>query len=372
MSRIGTRAGWNGRLMNIETLSLTFTAGVVLGTLLPGSIRLSACAVAMSVLPVLIFRMMLRLRGGCPADGCSGAVLFLATGVFAAVSAGTVSLGAAGEGPLAGAAHSAAGAIRRVIDTLPFSDEKPGALLKALLTGDRSGLSADTVEAFRRSGASHILALSGLHLGILYLLLSRLTSPFGNSPKARAFRSLLAIGLSGFYTVAVGAGASIVRAFLFILIREVSGLLGRRRDALRTLCLALLVQLAVSPEVIRSTGFQLSYLAMAGIFLIHPHLAAFYPSSKGPDPVRKLWEALSLSLSCQLTTAPLVWLRFGTFPRYFLITNLLALPLTTVTIAAGVGCTCFQALGICPLWLVEATAFLLETLEGTLQVIASL
>lgn len=358
--------------ISIETLSLTFTAGVALGMLLPGSMRFSACAVAMSVLPALIFTMMLRLRGGRPADGCQALVLLGLTGVFAAVSARMPALGEAPAGPLLHAARGTADGLRALIDGLPFPDGNAAALLKALLTGDRSDLPADTVTAFRRSGASHILALSGLHLGVLYLLLSRITLPLGHAPAARTVRGVLAIGLSGFFTLAVGAGPSIVRAFLFILIREVSGLLGRRRDALRTLCLALLVQLALSPEVILSTGFQLSYLAMAGIFLIHPWLKGFYPAGRGWNPLRKLWEALSLSLSCQVTTAPLVWLRFGTFPRYFLLTNLLALPLTTVCIAAGAGCCLLGALHRCPAWLVSATAFFLSALEEILSIIAAL
>ena len=74
------------------------------------------------------------------------------------------------------------------IDTIPFGDEGTGALLKALLAGDRSGLPRGTVRIFRASGASHLLALSGLHLGIIYLILKRLGMVFGNSPAARISR----------------------------------------------------------------------------------------------------------------------------------------------------------------------------------------
>jgi len=127
-----------------------------------------------------------------------------------------------------------------------------------------------------------------------------------------------------------GAAPSLVRAFLFILLNESARLLpGRQRRPLNIFCTALIIQLACKPEVIRSLGFQLSYLAMLGIQLLYPRLDAWYPSP-GPgrrDPLRRIWSAMALSCSCQLFTAPLVWLRFGTFPRYFLLTNLGGLPL---------------------------------------------
>ena len=261
------------------------------------------------------------------------------------------------------------------IDSIPYPSDETGPLVKALITGDRSGLGKETIAVFRTSGASHILALSGLHLGIIYLILNRLTIPLGKSPAARKVRYLLLVGLSGFYAVMTGASPSIVRAFLFILIGETGKLLLRKREPLRVLIAALTIQLAMKPEVISTAGFQLSYLAMLGICTVYPWLGNIYPETDGIrgrlDPFRNIWKAATLSISCQLFTAPLVWIRFGTFPKYFLITNLIAMPLTSAVMVLSVTTIALSFLGICPDLLVvlndlAVTALLrcLETISG--------
>ena len=245
-------------------------------------------------------------------------------------------------------------------------------MLKALLTGDRSGLSQDTVRVFRESGGAHLLALSGLHIGILYLLLSRLLWPLGNSPRARRVRYALIVLAAGLFTLMTGASPSIVRAFLFIFLNETARIACRPRDPLRTLSTALLIQLVLTPSAISSTGFQLSYLAMAGIFLLFPILEGWYPKSARFDPVRKIWEAAALSISCQVFTGPLAWFRFHTFPTYFLLTNLFALPLTTLLMGSAVTTLMLRGVHLCPGFLIRATDWLCQALVWILQVISSM
>lgn len=226
-------------------------------------------------------------------------------------------------------AERALGALLEAIDAADFPHPDTAALLKALLAGRRDGLGRDTIEAFRAAGASHILALSGLHLGILYGILQGLLAWMGRSRAAVAARSALSVAAAGFYLLMTGASPSLVRAFLFIVFNELSRLSpGRRRRPTGIFCAALTVQLACSPGVVASLGFQLSYLALLGIVLVFPRLEAWYPAGSRFDPLRRIWSAMALTLSCQLFTAPLVWIRFHTFPRFFLLTNLGALPLT--------------------------------------------
>ena len=225
-------------------------------------------------------------------------------------------------------AERALSGLLRAIDDAEFPHENTATLLKALLAGRREGLDRDTVAVFRATGASHILALSGLHLGILYGMLHVLLRWMGRSRFAMAARSVIQVGLAAGYVVMTGASPSLVRAFLFILFNELSRLLpGRRRRPLNIFCAALTVQLAVTPGVVSSLGFQLSYLAMLGIVLVFPRMDAWFPEGRF-NPVRRVWSAIALTVSCQLFTAPLVWLRFGGVPKYFLLTNLGALPLT--------------------------------------------
>ncbi|MBP5486436.1 MAG: ComEC/Rec2 family competence protein [Bacteroidales bacterium] len=264
----------------------------------------------------------------------------------------------------------------RSIDSIPYQTPGTAPLIKALITGDRSGLSKETIELFRASGASHILALSGLHLGIIYLIVTRITAPVGNSPKARVARYSLTVGTAGFYSLMTGMAPSIVRAFLFILIGETGKLFGRKRDPSGILLAALTIQLAVKPEVISTTGFQLSYLAMVGICTIFPILDRIYPDSKGIwsriDPFRKICSGASLSVSCQVFTAPLVWFRFHSFPRYFLITNLIALPLTSAVMVLSVTTIALSLMGMCPYFLINLDDRAVGLLVRCLEIISSM
>ena len=308
-------------------------------------------------------RLRERLRG--PA---AVMVLFGVLGCFCALTDGLGDRAAEDAAPEW--AERAAAALRRTADAVPYPSPATGPLVKALTTGDRSGLDRETVHVFRRSGASHLLALSGLHLGILYMLLLRLTAVFGNRPSVRLIRGISVIVLSGLYALVTGASPSIVRAFLFILLGETARLLGRPQPPLRIFCGALVLQSALDPSVITTVGFQLSYLAMAGIYLLFPRLRAWYPS-EGPSAdrlnlPRRMWELMALALSCQAFTAPLAWFYFRTFPKYFLLTNLLAMPLTTVLMLLSVAVLALTSLGGCPAFLValndRAAALLLQVL----------
>ena len=262
--------------------------------------------------------------------------------------------------------------LRAFIDRIPFPTWTTAPLLKAFLTGDRSGLDRETVRIFRDSGASHLLALSGLHMGILYLILSRLLWPLGNSLGAKRFRYVIILAAAAFFTLMTGASPSIVRAFLFIALNETARLMGRPRRPLRILSSALLIQLVLTPTVITSVGFQLSYLAMAGIFLLYPHLEGWYPKGPGIDPMRKVWQAAALSISCQVFTGPLAWYRFRTFPTYFLLTNLLAMPLTSLLMGTAVATIALRGIGLCPGFLIQATDALCTGLLWILRIIASM
>ena len=348
------------RLKNIESLSVMFTAGVAAGTVLLGGAGIWLPAVLLPIigLPIVLRGRILRLKE----DAAVGLTLatFLLLGIFCARTAALPY--AHIPNALEILSDTAVAKLRARIAALPFPSEGTAPLLSALLTGDRSGLGADTIGLFRSSGASHILALSGLHMGILYGVLIALTRPLGNSRPAQWVRATLLIGTAGFFTLMAGAGPSLVRAFLFISLNELLRVFHRPRKAIRVYCVALLIQLTWNPAVITSLGFQLSYLAMAGIFLLYPALERWYPAGPAWDPMRRLWNLAALSISCQVFTAPLAWLRFHTFPKYFLVTNLLALPLTSALMTAALGAivtgwqpliTATDGLGRLLLWILE-------------------
>ena len=270
--------------------------------------------------------------------------------------------------------------MQNIIDSIPFSSARTNALLKALLTGERSTLSPELTEAFRDSGASHILALSGLHLGIIYGIFSKVLFFMGNSVAGRRMRSAVIVILCGFYTLATGAGPSIVRAFIFILLGEAARMTGRLHSLSQLLMASLLIQVFIDPLSVRSVSFQLSYAAMAGIAFIYPWLRDFWPSGKAGKnggrvlvrSMRWVWNSTALSISCQLTTGPLAYLYFGTFPQHFLLTNLISLPLTGFIIPCALACLGLSGLGCCPAFMVSVTEWLVSLLIWSLEVIASM
>lgn len=304
--------------------------------------------------------------------------IFIVTGIFCSLNYHIASgIPEYGSGIVSTAAAKAVGHLRATIDAIPYPSETTGPLVKALLTGDKSDLTKEITGIFRDSGASHILALSGLHLGVLYLLLTRLTSPLGNSPKARKSRCSLIIVAALFYSIMTGATPSIIRAFLFITINETARLLGRKREPVRVLLAALTVQLALKPDVISSVGFQLSYMAMAGIFLLYPTLERIYPAPSGSrlsrfNPFRKIWNAAMLSISCQIFTGPIAWHYFHTFPKYFILTNLVALPLTSAIMTLSVATIALSFFGICPEPLVILNDHAMQALVFCLEIISGL
>lgn len=359
----------------ILLLCLPFAAGTALFPALSERLQLPPEAVgtaALAACAILAFICSSNKSGRFPF-----AALFFFCGIFCSATHAACPVPLP-HGPFFRAAEKTAGAFLSLIGSVPFNSPVTAPLLKALLCADRSGLSLSVKTTFRSSGASHLLALSGLHLGVIYSIVSRAASILGNTPAARTCRALLIIICACFYTLMTGASPSIVRALIFISISELRSLnAGRGRKPLRVLAAALTIQLALNPGVISSLGFQLSYLAMCGICILMPWINGLWPQEENPertkyDIMRKIWNNVAMSLSCQVFTAPLVWLKFHTFPHYFLLTNLLAMPLTTALIALAVLTLALSALGICPEIAVRLTDRTAGLLLRTLEIIASM
>ncbi len=360
---------------------LPYAAGVFLSTGigLTGIIQCSIACQASFAATAAIFLLMIhpvRRRQSSMSVWLVLILLGLAVGTFCGFSS-----------DMLGICHTesaisirAAGFGRRLAEAvagIPFENHETNAIIKALITGERNGIPESVTDAFRDSGAAHILALSGFHLGIIYAIVRYTLSLIGNSPDAVRIRSIIIIISCGFYTLATGAGPSIVRAFLFILLGETAGLAHRHRSTSSLLLSALMLQLLLSPSSIRSVSFQLSYAAMAGIAYIYPRLRDFWPGRKEDDRAfirgtRWLWNSAALSISCQLTTAPLAWLYFESFPRHFLLTNLIALPLTGLIIPASLLTLALSTLGLCPEPLIKATEELVTALTAALEIIAGM
>lgn len=192
-------------------------------------------------------------------------------------------------------------------------------IANALLLGDKELLSTETRISFSNAGAMHVLAVSGLHVGIvlviLMFLLGRLTR-FVSKQNA----TIIAIIIIWIYAGVTGFSPSVMRASFMFSILAIAQMSGRNNNSMNTLLFSAFVLLVFNPLWIYDIGFQLSYLAMLGIFLLfEPISRLVYIKNHW---LMKVWQGTAIGISAQVFTVPLTLYYFHQFPNYFVLTNI--------------------------------------------------
>lgn len=208
--------------------------------------------------------------------------------------------------------------------------EKERTVLAALTLGDKSGLPYELKKSYRDSGAMHLLALSGLHTGILYSIIGIFLHLLDFHYRSRRIKLILSLMLIALYAVATGLNASVLRAGLMIGIYRLAAAGYRSAGKWEVTAMAAGIILLFFPLEIFRIGFQLSFAAVCGIAGLFGAIDRCFPFRC--KTVRKVWSLLALSVSCQIATGPIVWLYFKNIPPYFLLTNLAAVPLVTAVL----------------------------------------
>lgn len=224
----------------------------------------------------------------------------------------------------------------RLIDSLEAAGFHPeiAGLVRALILGDRSGLNQDLYGAYQRAGAVHLLAVSGLHVGLVAALCSWLLWPVRRLPGGRWPHFLLGLGMLWGYAALAGFGPSVVRASVMCSIVSYALLINRQVDSLHFLALAALVMLGlVEPLWLFQAGFQMSFLAVWAILTLYPWFYRSWPLKRGAG--RKIGQLLCVSGAAQLGVLPLSLYYFHQFPALFWLSNLLLIPAMGVVLAAG-------------------------------------
>lgn len=197
-------------------------------------------------------------------------------------------------------------------------------VVAAMSLGDKSALSHDLKTVYAVSGASHVLALSGLHMGIIYMLLAFLL------PRRRwpaVSQLVLLLGIWAFVFL-VGMPVSAVRAAVMLSVYGLLSLGHRNKMSINTLAFAAILILLFSPATLFDVGFQMSFMAVWAILLFVPLFERVFPVSyRLSHPcVKWVWGMVLVSVSAQIGVAPLVAFYFGRFPVYFLLTNFIVVP----------------------------------------------
>ena len=204
---------------------------------------------------------------------------------------------------------------------------------QALILGQKQFLEIETKQAFAGVGAMHILAVSGLHVGLVFLLFSALFKPLINLPNGNIIQTILVITVIVCYAAITGFSPSVTRASLMFILISLGIMLRRVGDTYNTIFASAFLMLIYQPKLLFNIGFQLSYIAVLGIIFIYPKLF------KCLEPklwiTNKIWSLLCLALAAQLVTFPLGLYYFHQFPTYFFITNLVVIPAAFAVLFGG-------------------------------------
>ncbi len=222
----------------------------------------------------------------------------------------------------------------QVIDRYVIRPESKQIAL-ALLLGQKESLGKEVKQAYSATGTQHILAVSGLHVAIIYsILLLPLTYFKQEGHALRKIYLLLVMGLIWIYALMTGFSPSVVRAVVMFSLVTLGQMRKRKPSIWNILSFSALLLLVLDPGVRTDLGFQLSYLAVAGIVGLQPLILQFWsPPNRVLD---YFWQMATVTLAAQLITSPLTIHYFHTFPSYFLLANLLIVPLSYLILCAGV------------------------------------
>lgn len=242
------------------------------------------------------------------------------------------------------------------------------AIIQALVLGEKKDIDKNLYSEYAAAGAVHILAVSGLHVGILYVILAFLFKPLSRLKYGIIFHSLLIVLLLWGFALLSGLSPSVTRAVTMFSFFAFAKLFNRETNSINTLFLSFLALLIFNPLWLFQVGFQLSYLA---VFFIVWLLPIFYKIGYSKYwIVRKVWTIVAVTVSAQIGVLPLSLYYFHQFPGLFLLTNIVVLPFLTVLMCGGILIVILATLEILPDWLASSYNFLIEGLNGFIHWVA--
>lgn len=235
------------------------------------------------------------------------------------------------------------------------------AIIEALLLGKRTSIRKELNMGYQNAGASHILAVSGLHVGIIMILLSLLLHPLTYFKKGKVIKAVAVVLLLWIFAIIAGLSASVVRAttmFSFLMLAHV---LNRETNTINTLFLSYFFLLIVNPFWLFQVGFQLSYAAVFFIVWLHPLVYSLYTPRFYLD--RLFWGILSITFVVQLGLMPLLLYYFHQLSVLSFLTNLLILPFLGIILGLGIILILLALLGILPHWVSDGFNWIITILN---------
>lgn len=212
----------------------------------------------------------------------------------------------------------------------------------ALMLGYSDKLDAEIISAYSSTGALHVLSVSGLHVAIVYVVFNWLLFFFDKFKHGHIIKAVILILMLWFYSALTGLSPSVLRAaamFSFIIIAKA---FDRYTNIYNTLAASAFLLLALNPYLIMEVGFQLSYIAVIGIVYIQPKISQWFETDNWL--LGQIWTITAVSVAAQIATFPLGLHYFHQFPNYFLLSNFIVIPISTIIIYLGIALFAFAKL----------------------------
>ncbi len=222
---------------------------------------------------------------------------------------------------------------------IPAGKDELG-IAEALLIGYTNDLDKDLVQAYSNTGVVHIIAISGMHLGLIYVMLVWLFAKIPFINKSKIVQVVLILSCLWLFSLLTGAAASVLRSAVMFTFITVGKNFSKQSSIYNSLAASAFVMLCCNPYFLWDVGFQLSYLAVIGIIIFQqPIYNWLYIKNKW---INEVWKLMAISLAAQVLTFPICIYYFHQFPNLFLITNIIAVPLSSIILFTEIGLIAFS------------------------------
>ena len=244
------------------------------------------------------------------------------------------------------------------------------AVASALLLGYVNEIDKELRKDYASSGAMHILAVSGMHVGIIFLFLEFSLSFLNRRKQGPWIKAIWMILVIWGYALITGLSPSVFRAAIMLTFVIAGRTTRRKPETLNVVAAAMFIMLISEPLLLLNIGFQFSYLAVFGILFLYRPLVNLLPVSAWFPS--KIWALVSVSIAAQLATFPLALYAFHQFPNYFILTNILVVPLASLIIYTGIGVLSVSALPWLSLIVAKGLSFLVWLLNTVIRFVEGL
>lgn len=250
-----------------------------------------------------------------------------------------------------------------------ISDPNAAAIAEALVLGMRSEINPELIKAYAQTGTIHVLAVSGMHVGVLFATIVWLFSSLAG-PNHKIKYSILALLFMWFFALVTGFSASVLRAVVMYTVYQVGVMSHRKVNLPNTLFSSAFIILLFEPFMLLDVGFQLSFFAVLGIIVFQPFFQQLLETQN--TILKNLRDLITVSISAQLGVLPLSLFYFKQFPNLFIISNLLEVSISTVALYIGLLCMVFMAWDFALMYLCKILTLLIHLMNIVAQALSDL